>query len=127
MSTITQKYKIRAPLERVWQALVDPEVIREWSGASAVMDDQVGTEFSLWAGDITGKNVKVEMMQELVQEWRYRGWKTPSIVTFRFNKDDDETNVELLHENVPEKSAKSIAQGWQTEYLGPVKKLLEAR
>lgn len=127
MATLRRTYRIRAPLERVWQALVDPEVIREWSGASAVMDDQVGKEFSLWAGDITGKNVKVEMMRELVQEWQYHGWTTPSIVTLRLTKDDDETTVELLHENLPEKSAKSIAQGWQSEYLGPIKKLLEAR
>lgn len=90
------------------------------------MDDQVGTEFSLWGGDVTGKNVRVEVLSELVQEWRLQGWQTPSLVTLRLKQDNNLTLVELLHENVPEKSKPSIDRGWHEYFLGAIKELLEA-
>lgn len=126
MSTIEQAYRIKAPLERVWQALVDPEIIRRWSGTKAVMDDQVGTEFSLWDGDLTGKNIEVKPLEKLIQEWRYRGWPTASVVTFALEAEGEDTVVSLLHESVPKQSATSIAAGWKDYYLGAIKELLEA-
>lgn len=111
----------------MWRALVDPKIIEEWSGASAVMDNKVGTEFSLWGGDIVGKNVEVVPPQKLVQDWQEKSWSTPSKVTFTLHEEDGVTTVNLLHENVPEKSYQSIDQGWRQYYLGPMKKLLEKK
>jgi len=52
MKSIKQTYRIQAPVSMVWQALVDPEVIERWGGGPVKMDDQVGTRFELWGGDI---------------------------------------------------------------------------
>jgi len=126
MKTIKQTYRIEAPIEGVWEALVNPSEIDAWGGGSAVMDDKVGTEFSLWNGDIHGKNIEVKQYELLKQEWVSGDWPEPSIVTFLLTPNGNGTKVDLVHENIPDKETKEIEEGWKKYYLGEVKNLLEA-
>lgn len=125
MQTIKQTYKIYAPLHEVWRALVDPKIINDWGGGPAKMDDKVGTKFTLWGGDIFGKNIKVVEDKELVQEWFGGKWDKPSKVTFTLFQKDKYVELNLLHEDVPDEEVKDIADGWKTYYLGPLKEFLE--
>jgi activator of HSP90 ATPase len=125
MKTISQEYRIRAPKSKVWQALTDPQVIDKWSGGKAVMDDQVGTKFSLWGGDSHGINKEVVANKKLVQEWFGGEWLEPSEATFTLTYKDGWTMVHLRHKNVPDNEAAAIADGWDRYYLGEIKKLLE--
>lgn len=125
MKTIKQTYLINASPEKVWQALVDPEVIDKWGGGPAKTDDRVGTEFSLWGGDIHGKNLEVVKNKKLVQDWFGGDWPKASKVTFILKEKDGKTTIDLLHEDVPENEANDIADGWKECYLGPLKELVE--
>jgi len=89
------------------------------------MDDQAGTEFKLWGGDIWGKNITVEPRRKLVQEWYSGDWPEPSIVTITFSGGSGKTMVNLLHESVPDNEAKEVEDGWKRYYLGPMKEMLE--
>lgn len=126
MKTIKQTYRIEAPIEGVWEALVNPSEIDAWGGGPAVMDDKAETEFSLWNGDIHGKNIEVKQYELLKQEWFSGDWPVPSIVTFVLKPDGNGTKIELTHENIPDKEAKEIDEGWKKYYLGEIKNLLEA-
>lgn len=125
MKTIKQIYTIKAPIEKVWKALVDPEVIEEWGGGPAEMDEKEGTEFKLWGGDIYGKNLEVERNKKLVQSWFGGDWEEASKVSFLLSSDQEKTKVELIHENVPDEEADDIEDGWNRYYLGEIKKFLE--
>lgn len=125
MKAIKQKYLINSPVKTVWQALVDPVIIDKWGGGPSKMDDKAGTKFSLWGGDIYGKNIKVIEYKTLVQDWFEGDWKEPSKVTFTLKEKNGKTELELLHENVPDNEAKDVDEGWELYYLGPLKKLLE--
>lgn len=125
MKTIKQSYTIKAPIEKVWKALVDPQDIDDWGGGPAEMNGDVGTEFKLWGGDIWGKNLEVEANGKLVQEWYGGDWKEPSRVTFSLKGNDKVTTIDLLQENVPDDEEKEIADGWRRYYLGPMKEMLE--
>ena len=127
MKTIKQVYHIKAPLEKVWQALVDPKVMDEWSGGPAKMTAKEGSSFSLWGGDIHGTNLEIVDKSTLVQEWYSGDWPTPSKVSFTLANDKGETKVELLHENVPKEDADDIAEGWDIYYLGVIKEFLEKK
>lgn len=48
-----------APLEKVWQALVDPKVIDMWGAGKAKMSDKESDTFTLWDGEVHGKNLEV--------------------------------------------------------------------
>ncbi|MEX0616326.1 MAG: SRPBCC domain-containing protein [Candidatus Woykebacteria bacterium] len=125
MKTFKQTYEIRAGVEKVWQALVDPKIIEKWSGSSAKMDGKVGTKFELWGGDIWGINTEVVESKKLVQDWFGGDWREPSKVTFVLTSDPDGTRVDLIHENLPDEEAGEFEDGWRKFYMGEIKRLLE--
>ena len=125
MKTVKQSYLINAPVEKVWQSLVDPKIIDEWGGGSAKMSEEEGFEFSIWDGDIHGKNIEVIPNKKLVQDWKEKDWDNFSKVTFTLSKKGDKTKLDLLHEDIPDNKGKDIADGWKEYYIGPLKELLE--
>ena len=125
MKPIEKSYLIRAAVPRVWQALVDPLVIEQWGGEPVTMDDNPGTEFRLWGGDIHGKNVEVVPEKRLVQEWYGGDWPAPSIATFTLEDDHGGTLLTLHHIGVPDDSSADFDEGWDLYYLGAIKELLE--
>lgn len=127
MKAIRQTYHIRASIEEVWKGLVDPKYIESWGGGPAKMSDKVGSQFSLWGGDIYGKNIEVIANKKLVQEWFGGKWDKPSIATFALSSKNDQTTIEFTHVDVPESEYKDIEQGWKDYYLGPLKDYLESK
>lgn len=125
VSILKQKYKIKASIDKVWEALVDPKVIEEWGGGPAVMSDTKGVEFKLWGGEIWGKNLEVIKNKKLVQEWFGGEWDKPSRVTFTLEGNHDKTELSLLHEDVPDSEVQDIDDGWRKYYFGEIKKLIE--
>ena len=125
MKTIKQAYLIDAPIEKVWNALVVPKEIENWGAGSAKMDDKVGTKFELWGGDIHGTNTRVVKNKILEQDWYGGDWPQPSKATFLLSEENGKTKLDLVHENVPDKEAESIDEGWKEYYLGPIRDYLE--
>ena len=74
-------YIISAEPEVLYQALTNPATIRLWSGEPAEMSTEAGSEFSLWDGSITGKNILFEKGKKIVQEWYFGDQEEKSIVT----------------------------------------------
>jgi len=126
MKNIEQTYKIKAPINKVWQALVDPTVIEQWGGGPAKMSSREGSKFSLWGGDIHGTNTKIVDNKVLEQNWFSGDWVEASEVKFELSSDGDTTIVKLTHTNVPESDSKDIDQGWKDYYLNAIKELLES-
>lgn len=124
---IKKKYTIYASIENTWRALTHPSEINQWGAGPAEMDDKKGTRFKLWGGEIHGKNIEVAKPHKLVQEWYSGEWKEPSIATFELAKNDDKTELTLLHVNVPSKAVQDIDHGWDDYYLGPLKEYLEEK
>ncbi|MFL5765408.1 MAG: SRPBCC domain-containing protein [Bacteroidia bacterium] len=125
MPTIQQTYEMNATPEEVFQALVDPEIMQDWSGDEAKMSGEVGAKWSLWGGQMFGTNLEVVKNKKLVQEWCYDQWDQPSKVTFTIKAKGKKTVVELLHEDVPEKSLNSITDGWNAYYLGAMQEMFD--
>lgn len=120
MDTITKTYTIHAPIEDIWNALTDPHEINEWGAGPAVMSEKEGDEFSLWGGEIHGKNIEVEQNELLKQEWYGGDWKKPSLVTFSFTEEDDVTKVEIVHTQFPAEEYRSLEEGWDEDYFTPL-------
>lgn len=118
-------FEIKAEPQDVFTALTNPFTIELWSGESAQMSDQEGEEFSLWGGDITGKNLEVIKNEKLVQEWYFGEEGPKSIVTIKLWPKKNATSVELLHTHIPDEAYENIVDGWNEAYLGALKVLLE--
>jgi uncharacterized protein YndB with AHSA1/START domain len=125
MPTIKQTYEMNATPEEVFEALVNPNIIQDWSGDEAKMTAEVGGKFSLWGGQMFGVNLEIVKNKKLVQEWCYDQWEAPSKVTLTIKSKGKGCVVDLLHEDVPEKSINSIADGWGAYYLGAMQDMFE--
>jgi len=125
MPTIQKTYEMNASAEEVFEALTNPELIQIWSRDEAKMSDKVGGSFSLWGGQMFGVNLEVVPNKKLVQEWSYDQWKEPSKVTFTIKTKGKKTIIDLLHEEVPEKSVSNISDGWDAYYLGAMQEMFE--
>lgn len=125
MKTIRQIYSINAPVAKVWVALTNPKDIAGWGGGPAKMSAKEGAAFSLWGGDIHGKNVLVVSQKKLVQEWYGGKWPKPSITTFTLAKTKSGTRLAFHQTGVPAQELKSIEDGWKDYYLGPLKAYCE--
>jgi uncharacterized protein YndB with AHSA1/START domain len=122
MKTIRQRHLIHASPEEVFTALTNPLTIELWSGYPAVMEATEGFEFSLFDGDIAGKNLKLVENRQVVQEWFF-GDNSPeaSIVTIDLTKHREGTRVMLEHTNVPDEEATEFEEGWREYFWGAIK------
>lgn len=113
-------YEIPAEPEQVYLALTTPTTIYLWTGAEAIMSTEPNTEFSLWNGDIVGKNIEFESNKKIVQQWYFDGTTDESIVTIKLHpgKKLGTTSVELNHTNIPTDVFDEFVSGWNDAYFG---------
>ncbi len=103
----------------MYLALTNPLSIQLWSGATAEMSTEPGSEFSLWEGDIVGKNIEFEPNKKIVQQWYFDGEPEESVVTIKLHagKRNGTTSVELNHVNIPDAEYENITEGWNVYYF----------
>lgn len=110
-------YIIAAPPEDVFIALTNPATIQLWTGEVAGMSTEAGSEFSLWEGSITGRNISFQPGKEIVQEWYFGDQEERSIVTIKLHPHKQGTSAELRHTNIPDGDFDDIVNGWNDVYF----------
>ena len=122
MKYLKQTHTINSEPEIVFAALTNPLTIELWSGFEAEFVAEAGTEFSLWEGDIVGKNLEIIPGKFIKQHWYFEGHTEQSIVTIELSPDGENTKVELVHENIPDEAYDDMKEGWKKYYFGALKK-----
>jgi activator of HSP90 ATPase len=125
MKDYKKYYLIPATQEEVYLALTNPLSIKLWTGAEVEMSTIPGTEFSLFDGDIVGKNLEFAENQKIVQEWYFYGQEEKSIVTIKLHEHKKGTSVELLHTNIPSENYEEFVDGWDSSYFGELLEFFE--
>jgi uncharacterized protein YndB with AHSA1/START domain len=120
MKTIKQHYFINATPEEVFSAITNPFTIELWSGYPARMEAKEGTEFSIFDGDITGRNIKITENSQLIQEWYFGETPEESIVTIDLKSHKLGTKVHLEHTNVADDEVEEFTRGWNEYYWGGI-------
>jgi activator of HSP90 ATPase len=122
MKHIRQKHHITAPVEEVYLALTNPLTIELWTGYPAEMSTEAGSEFTLFEGEIMGKNIEFKTNSLIKQQWYFEGEPLDSIVTIILRPEKDNTIIELIHENVPDEVYEEMVEGWKKNYFGSLKR-----
>jgi len=120
MKTFKKTFTINAEPSDVYSALTNPYTIELWSGYPAQMSTEPGSEFSLWAGDITGINIDFIQDKKLVQEWYFGDQKEKSLVNITITPDREFSKVTVEHSNIPDADFNDIAEGWREYYMGAI-------
>lgn len=118
MKDFKKYYILSATPEEVFAALTNPATIQLWSGDPAIMSTEPGSEFSLWEGNIEGKNLEFEKDKKIVQQWYFGEQEEDSIVTIKLFPDRNKTSLELRHTNIPDDDYENIVDGWNNVYFG---------
>ena len=117
MKNYKKYYIIPAEPELVYQGLVHEPTIMLWTGEKAEMTAVPGSEFSLYDGSISGKNLEFEEGKKIVQQWYFGEQEEPSIVTIKLHDHKKGTSVELVHTNIPNEAYDDIIDGWSEVYF----------
>ncbi len=121
MKDFRKYYNIPATPEEVFMALTNPVTIQLWTGENAEMSTEMGSEFSLWDGSISGRNIEFEAGKKIVQEWYFGDQPEESIVTILLHSKGSGTSVELIHTNIPDEDYQDIVEGWNMSYFGALR------
>lgn len=120
MKTFKKSFRIFAEPSDVYSALTNPFTIELWSGYPAVMSEEPGSEFSLWDGDISGRNIEFEKNKKIVQEWYFGDQEEKSFVTVTIKPDGEKSLVTVEHTNIPDDEFENISEGWREYYMGAI-------
>ncbi len=120
MKTFKKTFKINAEPSDIYSAMTNPYTIELWSGYPAQMSTEPGSEFSLWEGDITGRNLEFIQDKKIVQEWYFGEQSEKSIVTITISPDRGNSRINIEHSNIPDEEFDSIAEGWSEFYFDAI-------
>ena len=120
MKTFKKTFKINAEPSDIYSAITNAYTIELWSGYPAQMTTEPGSEFSLWDGDITGKNLEFVQDKKVVQEWYFGEQHEKSFVTITISPDRENSIVTVEHSNIPDEDYNSIAEGWREHYFDAI-------
>lgn len=120
---------IKATAKEIYSAWLSSEGHTNMTGGGAYASDEIGAEFTAWDGYITGKNLALEPYKRILQSWRtseFEEDKMDSQIELFLDKKDGQTELTLIHTNVPE-SGEHYKKGWDTHYFQPMKAYFSKR
>jgi activator of HSP90 ATPase len=120
MKTFKRTFKINTEPSDIYSALTNPQTIELWSGYPAKMSTEPDSEFSLWEGDITGRNIEFIQDKKVVQEWYFGDQTEKSIVTITIVPDRGNSLIIVEQTNIPDDDFKGIAEGWKEYYFDAI-------
>ena len=120
MKNFKSYFIIPATPADVYAAITNPLTIQLWTGEAATMSTVPDTEFSMWDGSITGRNLEFESDKKIVQQWYFGDQEEASIVTIKLHPHKHGTSAELIHTNIPDEAFDDITEGWQDAYFGEI-------
>lgn len=115
--------KYRVPPKVIYEALTDPKEIIKYTQSAVKFEKQIGSEFSLYNGYISGINEELVENEKIVQKWKMGNWKDYADLTIVIKeKAGNECQINFSFKNIPEKDAdnnyietKQLEIGYQTQ------------
>ncbi|WDR05403.1 SRPBCC domain-containing protein [Devosia rhodophyticola] len=118
--SIHQDVKIPGRPDAVYGILTTSAKFSEMTGGSgAEIDAKEGGAFSMFGGDIRGRNVELVPGKRVVQAWRSNAWPEGvySIISFVLQQDGQGTNLAFSQSGYPD-GAKEMLEGGGRKCIG---------
>jgi activator of HSP90 ATPase len=111
------------PSKSLYKAWLDSKEHSAFTNSEAIIDPQVGGEFSTWEGYITGKTISLEPFTRIIQSWRTTDFDEDdpdSRLEVTFEAMDSGCKVTLNHTGLPGGSKDEYIKGWEDYYFAPM-------
>jgi len=126
---IEQEIVIKTTPHEIYEAFMDSKIHSKFTEGKAKISREIGGSYSVFEGDLTGKNVELIPDKKIVQTWRSEGENWPkgyySTITINLEPVDSGTLIKFTHVDIPEGAYESVKEGWDSYYWEPLKELLE--
>ncbi|CAN1278086.1 Activator of 90 kDa heat shock protein ATPase homolog 1 [Linum perenne] len=119
--SLTEKFSCRA--RDLFEILMDENRWKGFTQSNAKISKEVGGEFAIFDGSVTGSNVELQEGKLIVQKWRFGSWPDGIISTVRLTLEEPEagmTIVKLTHTDIPEEDrygnatvVENTERGWR--------------
>ena len=127
--TIEQSILIKASPHEVYEAFMDSKKHSKFTESKAKISREVGGKFTIFEGDLEGKNLELIQDRKIVQSWRSNeeGWPKTHYSTITIELESVETGTCLTFKqtDIPLVSYKSVKEGWNEYYWEPLKNMVE--
>lgn len=100
------------------------------TGGAATASAQVGARFTAWDGYIEGRNLELKPHWCIVQSWRttqFAPGEPDSRLEICIHPKGSESEVLLIHTNIPPDQVESYRSGWVDHYFAPMRVYFAAR
>jgi len=117
--------KFNAPITKVWKAITNRDVMKQWYFDIAEFKPEVGFEFQFLGGKDDRKYLHLCKItdviagKKLAYSWRYDGYEGNTLVTFELFEEGNQTRLRLTHEGFetfpssnPDFAKENFAEGW---------------
>ncbi|KAG2683292.1 hypothetical protein I3760_10G025300 [Carya illinoinensis] len=121
--TITLREKFSCRARDMYEILMDENRWKGFTLSNARISKEVGGEFSIFDGSVTGTNLELQDGKLIVLKWRFANWADGIYSTVKLALDEPEpgiTVVKLAHTNIPEEDrygnatvVENTERGWR--------------
>ena len=140
MDKIEKNVTINAPVQKVWEALVESKKLEEWMIMSTTFEPIVGREFTFkaegmenWDGYFHCKVKELEINKKIVYTWNSQIINAETTVTILISEIDGKTHLKLIHsgwENITTKDTRNQmidghTKGWDLRFVEKLKSVAE--
>ena len=126
---LEQEIIIKTSPHEIYEAFMDAKKHSKFTESKAKVSREIGGNFSIFEGSLSGKNVELIQDKKIIQTWRGDGENWPkgyySTITLVLEPVDDGTLIKFSHVDIPEAAYESVKEGWDTYYWEPLKEMLE--
>ncbi|XP_027351846.1 activator of 90 kDa heat shock protein ATPase homolog isoform X2 [Abrus precatorius] len=119
--SMTERFNCRA--KDLYEILLDENRWKGFTQSNARISKEVGGDFSIFDGSVTGTNLELQEAKLIVQRWRFGSWNDGVQSTVRLVFEEPEsgvTVVKLTHSDVPEEDrygnatvVENTERGWR--------------
>ncbi|KAL7752682.1 Co-chaperone [Sorochytrium milnesiophthora] len=122
-TSVKQSTEFVASAQDVYDVLVHPERVKQWTQGQGESQPEVGGKFSLYGGVVSGEYVELVPGQKIVQKWRLRDWPKDamSTVTLVLTQTSNGTNVALTQTGVPGGEGDKTSHNWKNMVFNRIK------
>lgn len=128
--------EFNAPLELVWRAITEKELMKKWYFDIADFKPEVGFKFQFEGGEENKRYLHLCEVLEVIPHkklrysWKYEGYPGVSFVTFELSANGEKTKVKLTHEGLetftdPDFARDNFVGGWKYLIHESLKEFLE--
>lgn len=111
-----------ASAEQLYNALTDPQLVEIWTRSRPELSREVGSSYSLFGGNITGKIQTLEPNKRIVVTWRLKSWKPEHYATinFSFQQRSTDTVMNVEWDGIPVGQEEVVKSNFTEYYVNPI-------